>query len=208
MSIDGIKLEEFVSACHKAAEYGLVKCSSGNMSWRVGDSLALLSASKSWLAEISQDQVSVCEIQSGQCVNGVNPTCESVFHLGILERRPEHNVVLHFQSPCATAVACGDPDRYDFNVIIEVPVYIGKPAVVNYYPPGSKQLAQAAIEVMKDHDMAILKNHGLVTLGRDFDDAIQKAVFFELACRIILTEPGIVPLKGPDVDYLRSLGQA
>ena len=208
MSIDGIKLEEFVSACHKAAKYNLVKCSSGNMSWQISESLALLSASSSWLSELSQDQVSVCQIQSGQCVNGINPTCESVFHLGILKNRLQHNVVLHFQSPYATAIACGDPSVYNFNVIIEIPVYIGKPAVVEYYPPGSQELADAVINAMKDHDLAILKNHGLVTVGKNFDDAIQKAVFFELACKILLTQSKPETLTEEQVDYLRSLGKA
>ncbi len=56
--------------------------------------------------------------------------------------------------------------------------------------------------------MALLKNHGLVTIGKTFDDAIQKAVFFEMACRIRLTNPNAKPLAPDAVDYLQDLGQA
>ena len=56
--------------------------------------------------------------------------------------------------------------------------------------------------------MAFLKNHGLVTVGKNFDDAIQKAVFFELACRILLTNPDTKPMDETAVKHLRSLGQA
>ena len=120
------------------------------------------------------------------------------------------NVVLHFQSPYATAVACGTPEKHDFNMTIEVPVYIGRPKAVPYSPPGSKKLAQAAIEVFKDKQthLAILNNHGLVTVGKDINDAIQKAVFFEMTCRILLTNPDTKPLALEEVERLHKSAQA
>ena len=39
---------------------------------------------------------------------------------------------------------------------------------------------------MKNHDLVVLKNHGQVVVGKSFDDVIQKALFFELACGIIM----------------------
>lgn len=203
-------IEQFVRAGRKVAEYGLLSCSSGNLSWRVEPDLALLSASGSWLAELTAEQVAVCEIESGRCVNGKEPTIESVFHLGILKQRPEMDVVLHFQSPYATAIACGPTDGLDFNMTFEVPAYIGTPAVVPYLPAGSDELAQAVINAFGDSQthIAILKSHGLVTVGTDFNDAIQKAVFFELACRIILTNPNAKPLDSDTVEHLRNTGRA
>jgi ribulose-5-phosphate 4-epimerase/fuculose-1-phosphate aldolase len=201
---------QFVTACHKVAELGLLQCSSGNLSWRIEPNTALLSVSRSWLGELTAEQVAVCDIQTGRCLNEKTPTCESVFHLGILKNRPEINVVLHFQSPCATAVACGTPEKYDYNVIIEIPFYIGTPAAVDYLPPGSQELARAVIEAFGDPQthMAFLKNHGLVTVGKDFNDAIQKAVFFELACKILLTNPAARPLSTEAVKSLRQSAQA
>ncbi|MBN1816519.1 MAG: class II aldolase/adducin family protein [Sedimentisphaerales bacterium] len=208
MPADHEKIKAFVRACHKIGDYGLLRCSSGNLSWHIGDGLALLSASRSWLPELTEQQVSICRIETDECINDVKPTCETVFHLGILRQRKEVNVVLHFQSPYATAIACGEPADYNFNVIIEVPVYIGAPAVVEYLPPGSPELAQATIEAMREHDMVILRNHGLVTVGKDFNDAIQKAVFFELACQILLTQRQYVPLSPEAIPWLRAAGKA
>ena len=196
----------FVQACHKVAQYGLISCSSGNLSWRIEPDTALLSASGAWLAELTPEQVAACEMDTGRCLNGKVPTCESIFHLGILKTRPEMNVVLHFQSPYAAAIACGKTENLDFNVIIEVPLYIGAVATVPYLPPGSAELAQAVVDAFKNPqtNMAILKNHGMVTVGKDFDDAIQKAVFFELACRILLTNPKAKLLDAETVKQLRS----
>jgi ribulose-5-phosphate 4-epimerase/fuculose-1-phosphate aldolase len=216
MQIELSQIDAFVAAAHKAGRYGLVTCSSGNLSWRVAADTVLLSASRSWLAELTPEQVAVCELSSGALLNDAKPTCESVFHRGILNARPEVNVVLHFQSPFATAIACGDPAQYDYNIIIEVPAYLGPPAVVDYLPPGSRELADAVTAAFTGSagvspastQMAILKNHGLVTVGKTFDDALQKAVFFELACRILLTNPDATPLDETAINHLKSLGQA
>lgn len=204
------EIAAFVEAARKVAAYGLVQCSSGNLSQRIEPGVALLSASRSWLAELTAEQVAVCQIETGMCVNDKTPTCESVFHLGILKVRQEMNVVLHFQSPYATAVACGKPEDYDYNMTIEVPVYIGEPAVVPYLPPGSNELAQTTIEAFKDKQthLAILKNHGLVTVGKDINDAIQKAVFFEMTCQILLTNPDAQPLALEEIEHLRQSAQA
>ena len=210
MKVDDSKYKEFVEAAHKVARYGLVQCSSGNLSWRIGSDQAVLSASGAWLAELTTDQIVLCELSSGTCLNDVRPTCEAGFHLGILRKRSDVNVVLHFQSPYATALACGHPERHDLNLTIEVPVYIGQASVVEYLPPGSSELAEAVVNALADHStqMAILKNHGLVTVGKTFDDAIQKAVFFEQACHIRLVNRDARPLDFVAVSQLQDLGKA
>jgi ribulose-5-phosphate 4-epimerase/fuculose-1-phosphate aldolase len=199
------KIDSFVEACHKVADYGLVHCSSGNMSSRLDENLAVISASRTWLAEIKSQQVVICDLQTGQPVNDQIPSVESSFHLGILQARPDVNVVLHFQSPYATAIACGNPRDYDFAIIVEVPFYIGRPAIIDFLAPGSEQLANAVIDAMKHSNMAILRNHGLVTCGKDFEETIQRAVFFEFACQILICQNNPVHLSDTQFDMLSKL---
>lgn len=178
----------FAEACRRAAgEYGLMKCSSGNMSWRVDAERMLVTATRTWLADLRPDQIAVLRIRDGKVLNDRRPSVESGFHAGVLRERPDRNVVLHFQSPFATTLACRqDLERMDFFSIPEIPYYIGRVAVLPYIPPGSEPLARAVIPALAKHDMAVLANHGMVTVGVDFNDAIQKAVFFELACEVIV----------------------
>ncbi|AQQ72159.1 L-fuculose phosphate aldolase [Limihaloglobus sulfuriphilus] len=185
-------LTPLAKACRKAASFDLFKCSSGNMSWRIDDSHMAVTATRSWLGELTAEQVALCRLIDGETLNKVKPTVEARFHLGILRCRPEMNVVLHFQSRYATAVACGDSSSYNFNVIPEIPYYIGKIGIVPFLPPGSPELAEAVIEQMKTHNLAVMRNHGLVTVAENFNMAIQNAVFFELACSVLLTQPNPV----------------
>ena len=47
-------------------------------------------------------------------------------------------------------------------------------------------MAKAVTEALATHNTALMSKHGQVVCGKDFDDAYQKAVFFEMACRIIV----------------------
>ncbi len=177
----------FVEACHRVAAHRLVRCSSGNLSWRLDDSRFLVTASGSWMASITPDQVSVCCTADGGLLEGGRPSVEAGFHAGILRSRPDTDAVLHFQSPCATTLGCRtDAASINYAVIPEVPVYIGSIANVPYILPGSPELAGAVVHAMQTHDLAVLTNHGQVTVGSSLDAAIQNAAFFELACQIIL----------------------
>ncbi|MCI5121999.1 MAG: hypothetical protein D3908_12570 [Candidatus Electrothrix sp. AUS4] len=66
----------------------------------------------------------------------------------------------------------------------ELPYYIGPVATVPYLTPGSDELAQAVAAALQEHDMAVLQNHGQVTVGKDYREVLQRALFFEFAAAI------------------------
>ena len=173
--ITNLHIEEFIKQAHRVGDAGLTVCSSGNLSWRIGDE-ALVSGTGSWV-----------------------PTMESGFHLGVLRERPDVNVVLHFQSPYATAVSCMKKKPENYNVTAEVPCHVGREIpVIPYLRPGSPELAKAVVEAMKDHNSILLTNHGQVVCGKDFDQAFERAMFFEMACRIIVQTGGDYSVLTPE----------
>ena len=182
------QIKLFLEAAHRAGNQGLMLCSSGNLSWRIEEDLALVSGTGSWLPNLKEENISVCRISDGMPVQGPKPSIESTFHLGVLRNRKEVNVVLHFQSPFATAVSCMKDKPTNFNVTAEVPIHVGKEIpVIPYYRPGSPELAKAVTEALSDHNSALMSKHGQVVCAKDLEDAFQKAVFFEMACNIIVT---------------------
>ena len=204
-SIRRKQLDAFVAAARRVAAHGLVRCGSGNLSWRVDAERLLVTANKAWMADLTAERVALCRVADCEPLSDPRPSVETRFHAGILRERPEVRVVLHFQSPCATAIACCDPAMVNYDVIVEAPYYIGPVATVSYLPPGSEELADAVVGAMRGHDMAMLRNHGQVTVGRDLHDAIQRAAFFELACEILLRAgESIVPLSPQAVAALRA----
>ena len=199
------KIGYFIKQASRYAGAGLMLCSSGNLSWRIGEK-ALVSGTGTWLSALTEGKVALCDVATGVPENGVRPSMESVFHLGVMRERADVNVVLHFQSEYATVVACMKEKPKNFNVTLEVPYHVGKIAVIPYYCPGSPELAQAVIEAMREHDAVLMSNHGQVVCGKDFDDVLQRALFFEMACRIIVQSGGAYNVLGErDVEDLKRL---
>ena len=140
---------------------------------------------------MTKEKVAVCRVADGEVLNGVKPSMESGFHLGVLRERPDVDVVLHFQSPYATAVACMKEIPRNFNVTAEGPCHVGSEIpVIPYFRPGSPELAEQVKAALKDHNSCLLRKHGQVVCGKDFDQAFERAMFFEMACRIIVLSGG------------------
>ena len=197
---------EFIEASHDVAARGLVRCSSGNMSLRLDSDRMLITTSRSWMEDLSADDICVCRISDQSAADEKKPSVEMGFHAGILRARPEVNVVLHFQTPCATALGSRQTENVDYFVIPEVPFYIGPVARVGYSQPGSEILAKAVTDAMRACDMVTIANHGQVTVADNFAHAIQNASFFELACEIIVHgSDELTPLSPEAAQHLLDL---
>lgn len=190
MEISRKDIEQFVAAARKVGERNLTRCSSGNLSQRKG-AFALVSATGSWLSDLTPEEVAICRIADGSPANGVKPSMESVFHLGILRSRPEINVVLHCQSIYATTVACMKEVPSDFNVTAEIACHCAKGiGWVPYLRPGSPELAEAVQNAMLKRDVVLMKNHGQVYAGSDFREVLERAEFVEMVCQILVLNRG------------------
>ena len=64
-------IEQFIEQAHRYGDAKLMLCSSGNLSWRIGEE-ALISGTGSWVPTLGKEKVSICNIASGTPTNGVN----------------------------------------------------------------------------------------------------------------------------------------
>lgn len=197
------EINQFVEMARRVGRAGLTVCSSGNLSWRRGDEV-LISGTGSWVPDLTADRVSLCRFSDGAVLNGVRPSMESVFHLGVMRERPDVGCVLHFQSPYATAIGCRKERPATFNFTAECPLHVGEEIpMIPYFRPGSPELAKAVVDAMRDHNSVMLLKHGQVTCGKDFNQAFERAMFFEMACRIaVLNGDNVDPLTRPEIDDL------
>lgn len=187
----------------KAGQYKLAQCSSGNISHRLDDSTLIISQTRAWLSSLKSNQIAHVNLIDGSIINDIKPSGELPLHLAVMRKRINAKTVLHCQSVSATTLACSERKDIDYNVLIEVPIYIGKVRHIPYFMPGSAELAEAVAEASESADIIQLKNHGQVIIGVNYDDVIQKAVFFELACTIIVNNHfNYVSIKGENVDDL------
>ena len=206
-------INQFVEMARRVGQAGLTVCSSGNLSIRLGEEV-LISGTGSWVPELTADRVSVCRLSDGEVLNGIRPSMESVFHMGVMREREDVGCVLHFQSPYATAVACMKNRPTNFNFTAECPLHVGEEIpMIPYYRPGSPELAKAVVEAMRNHNSVMLLKHGQVVCGKDFNQAMERAMFMEMACRIaVINGDNVDPLtpaeiKDLDVYFLGKQGK-
>jgi L-fuculose-phosphate aldolase len=105
------------------------------------------------------------------------PTSELLMHLKIYHNREDVNAVVHTHSPIATGFSfAGEKiERIEgFG-----PIQVQFIPFVDYYSPGSVELAEAVSKALKKTDTIILKDHGIVALGKNLDEASLLAEFIE-----------------------------
>ena len=69
--------------------------------------------------------------------------------------------------------------------------------------PGSDELAQTVVAALQEHDLVILQNHGQVTVGKDYREVLQRAIFFEFAAALhFRTNQQPIPIDEQGITFL------
>ena len=172
--------EAVAAAARRLAGERLVLGTSGNVSLRAGDSVAV-SPTGAKLAELQPEQVAVVDLEGGQLDGELAPTSELGLHLGVHAERGD-GAVVHSHSPFATALSC---------VLDELPVvhyemlrFGGAVRVAPYATFGSEELAAAVHEALDGRTAALMANHGSVVAAPSMDSAVELALLLEWACEV------------------------
>jgi ribulose-5-phosphate 4-epimerase/fuculose-1-phosphate aldolase len=187
-----MKTMTFEETCQKIASLKLVQASSGNLSERskFNEGEFFITSTGCWFETMDHQQKVRCSLETKKKIDkdSPDPSSEILMHALTLENRPDVNVVLHYQPVHGTLISCiFDAELLpDFNVIPEVPYYINKISYVTYHKPGSVELAQCVSNALKEQNLVIMRNHGLTVVGCNFEQVLQRAIFFELACEILV----------------------
>ena len=168
------------SAARRLAGERLVVGTSGNVSLRAGDAVAV-SPTGAKLAELEAGQVAVVDLDGGRLDGPLAPTSELGLHLGVHAARGD-GAVVHTHAPFATAVSC---------VVDELPAvhyemlrFGGAVRVAPYATFGSKELAANVHAALEGRTAALMANHGSVVAGADMETAIGLALLLEWACEV------------------------
>ena len=196
--------------CRRADEFyarGDAFGGSGNLSVRIDDAV-WITPTGSALKDLSPDRLA-CLSLDGEASGDNRPSKEYPFHLGIYRSRPDVRAIVHLHSPHSVAVSClagiGEPNPLP----PLTPYYIMRVAplgVVDYFRPGSGELADAIAEKARRYDNMLLRNHGLICTGSDFKDAADRAIELEETCRLyfILHGHHVRVLSPDEIQDLRS----
>ena len=102
--------------------------------------------------------------------------------------REDANAVLHSQPFFTTLISCSREQRHlNSGLFPEAMAYLGEMKWIEYYHPGSSELAKAVAErVSMGANVVILRNHGALYCGRDLEETVLRGDTLEFLCRILV----------------------
>ena len=192
--------EQVAAVSRELAAAGLVRATSGNVSARYGDRIAI-TPTGGVLGELTADDIVVVDRDGALLEGERGPTSELALHLGALERFGA-GAVVHTHPPLGTALSL---------VLDELPCVHyemvalgGAVRVAPYRTFGTPELAAVVHDALEGRSAALMANHGAITLGDTLAQAVERAHLLEWACGLYWRAAAIGEPRALDADELEA----
>jgi L-fuculose-phosphate aldolase len=153
---------------NKIVQTGLVVGAGGNLSVREGDFM-YISPSGFDLQEIEDHHWVKVNIQTGEVLSDLKPSSEVEMHLECFRKRPDISAVLHSHPTYSVAVSSTGKDIP--MLFPDGPAMIRNVSYLDYIIPTTELLATAVGEVIVDTEVVVMRNHGVMTVGKTMKEA-------------------------------------
>ncbi len=158
-----------------AYQAGLMISNDGNLSVRMPDGHILITPAGVCKGRIQPEDLLVIDINGNLIKMAANPSMkpssEQPMHLEVYRQRPDVRAVIHTHLIFANALVISK-GKIRMDVIPEAAVSFGSVPVTVYAMPSSVQNAEAIRELIKAHDVLLIRNHGCLAVGKDLDSAL------------------------------------
>lgn len=149
----------------------------------------------------------------GRLLQGDPPTTESHIHIKTLRARPDINVVVHLHGAYIIAVSTLlAPGPNALPPLTPGFVYYAYPLpMIPFMVPGSKKLSSSTSTelTLKKGCAVLLQNHGLITAGKDFPEALNIAEEIDEAAHVyLLTRGRANQISDKDIVEIKTLRTA
>lgn len=179
--------EELAAACQRAYASGLQRANGGNVSRRVEDGHMLVKGKGAAFCEVDVSDFVLTDLDGYKIEGKTDPTKESIMHGTIYKCCPEINAVVHVHAPYALAwsayhdVLSLETWQAKLKITGDIPILNVESPVVR------REDVPLLEEVLVSESISggfILKNHGIVAIGRNVREAGQMAELLEETAKV------------------------
>lgn len=176
--------EAIVRAGNRLFFSGMLPGGDGNISVRLDEKHIAITPS-----ELSKGFLSPADIllidNTGRVLEGARrPSSELPLHLMVYEERKDINAVVHTHPPYVVAFSVAGK-KLPSCVLPEVVVKVGEIFDVGYATPSTVESAFSVKPYVKFASAFVLKNHGLVVVGRELDEAVSITESIEHLAKVV-----------------------
>jgi L-fuculose-phosphate aldolase len=201
---------QLVEFCHRMQADELTVGTSGNLSVRSGDHIAITPSGVVY-DDLTPESICVIDLDGNKVEDGLDPSSEVPMHTSVYRATDAGAVVHTHPLYCTTLSVLLDevPPVHYMIALLGGPVRVAK-----YARFGSPELAENSVRAMAGRYGALMQNHGATTYGDTLAKAYTRSVYLEWVCRLyhqarLLGEPNLLPLEEIDgvAEVLNSYGQ-
>ncbi len=194
-----IPADALAEAYRALGRAGLIAGSSGNVSLRTPDGMAISPTGASAERIAGTDVVSM---PFDRPAPGASSEWE--LHGRLYAARPDIGAVVHTHADACTALACLNEGLPVFHY--GVLAFGGPVRCAPYVTFGTPELAALTVEAMDGRTACLLANHGMIAACASLDGAVRTALELERLCRqYLMARSAGTPrlLTGPEIDAAR-----
>ncbi|UCD18252.1 MAG: class II aldolase/adducin family protein [Candidatus Zixiibacteriota bacterium] len=189
---------------------GFVAGTDGNLSCRLDSDKILITASGTALGFLAEGDFVVLN-PAGEILTGRKaPSSEYLMHLAVYRARHDVMACCHAHPPFATARATAGKGLPS-GILPEIVAFVGDIPLADYAPPGTEAVPKSVAGYLADHQAFLLRSHGVLTIGRNMEEAYNRMEAVEHYAKIIYIADhsgGAIPLEEEEIQRLREIGRS
>jgi L-fuculose-phosphate aldolase len=178
--------KEIVETCRRLAVAGLLPGTSGNVSVRVGDRVAVTPSGVDY-SELTPELVGVHALDGTPIDAPRQPTSELPLHLAVYAAK-DTAAIVHTHSTAATVLSTLVDELPPIHYMVAL--FGGPVRVTPYATYGTQELAENTVRGLGESTACILGNHGAVAIGADLRAARTGSEYLEWLSELYLRAVG------------------
>jgi L-fuculose-phosphate aldolase len=185
---------EIVQYCRRMQADGLTVGTSGNLSVRSGDHIAITPSGVPY-DNLTAASICVVDLDGKPVEDGLAPSSELPMHTRVYAET-DAVAVVHTHPLYATALSTLVDELPAVHYMVAL---LGGPVrVAPYATYGSPELAEGSVRALAGRYGVILQNHGATTYGDTLEKAYTRSIYLEWLCRLyhqaqLLGQPRLLP---------------
>lgn len=202
-----------IQAGKELSQAGLIARTWGNVSCGLdGNRFAITASGRNYM-ELREEEVIPVNMEDLSYEGSVKPSSEKRIHRAVYQLKQDAGFVIHTHQDNASAVSAMGVDAVTFE---QAYPFLGNTVLcAEYGLPGTKRLCENTARALERSQgrAVILKHHGALCFGKDYDEAFRAAYQLEEACgrylktidrRVLCENKGDIEQQGSHVIWNRS----
>lgn len=180
--------EEVAYFMRRLYDQGLTTTSGGNLSVRFSEDEILITPSASDKGRMKGAEIGIMDT-SGKILSKFKPSIESSMHLKIYAARPDVKAIVHAHPVVASTFAATNA-QINCHLLAESYAILGKLEYAPYRLMGTDGLANVVAKTAKSANCIIMKNHGVLAVGKSLLEAFDRLEVLETCAKMTLISEG------------------